>query len=194
MTSPDDYKPFGENPDVADEEKEELSSEPTVTEESFFSFDENDAEYFSDGEKQEIIFKIEVPEPHEIQVKKKKSDGLSITAFVLGLITMAACFNLLGDAIYVSIGTGVASVILGAMSLKKNGKNVFALLGLIFGAVGLFLSVVLFILGIIFAEYFDAILDWLFGYGEDNPSEPGFPERDQMIISAAVNYVRALFS
>ncbi|MEU6891254.1 DUF4190 domain-containing protein [Streptomyces sp. NPDC046557] len=71
------------------------------------------------------------------------SNGLGIAAFVLGLLSLVACFTLVGPLVF-----GIVAVVLGALARGKAGRGEatnggLALAGLICGAVGIVLGAAL---------------------------------------------------
>lgn len=188
-------RPAEEYIDPAACESEDIASESTVTEEEPASApDESTARYYSAGdEKTEISFEIGDSGYSSgfAASPKKKRDPIATTAFVLGIVALASCFVFGYTSVVVTVffGTGVAAIVLGAISLKKSGKSAFAILGLVFGAAGIFLSVVIYFADIVLAEFIDNLLDWLLNGYRDNgqPVDPGTQTPDQMftyVISA----------
>lgn len=77
-----------------------------------------------------------------------QGNGLAIASLVCGIssIILACCCNLLG------IGAGIAGVITGIKSANEVGeRSTMAKAGLITSIVGLVLSIILFILGVVYS-------------------------------------------
>ncbi|MBR0512244.1 MAG: DUF4190 domain-containing protein [Ruminococcus sp.] len=64
-----------------------------------------------------------------------KSNGMAIASLVLGIISIVICCTTWPGGIL-----GILSVIFGAVSIKKNGKNGLAVAGLVCGIIGTLLG------------------------------------------------------
>ena len=94
----------------------------------------------------------------------KRSKGLAIAGFILGISSVAFCFIIFVN--FISIFTGLPGAILSILGLvKKNGKlKVLAVIGLILSIFGLFVS------GLIWASFWskdaydlaESLFSWLY--------------------------------
>ncbi len=68
-------------------------------------------------------------------------DILALVGGILGIVSIALCLIPYVD--FISIPTGIGGIVLGALSLSSQRRHKWALLGIILGAIGVFLALVL---------------------------------------------------
>ncbi len=84
--------------------------------------------------------------PYGAQLQQPQSNGLAITALVLGIVAIVTCWlPLLGGLV------GIAAIVLGAVALRKRQSKGMSITGVITGVVGLLASIALFIVGMLVA-------------------------------------------
>ncbi len=71
--------------------------------------------------------------------EKKKTEAIEIAALVLGIISIISCLFW-----YITLPTGILSIVFGAKSIKKTGKA-FGKAGLVTGIIGISLFAFIYI-------------------------------------------------
>jgi|GEM_PF-2954315 hypothetical protein len=74
-------------------------------------------------------------------ISEEAQDILALVGGICGIVAIALC--LVPWANYLSFPTGIAGIVLGALSLHSERRHKWALLGIILGSIGLFLAIVM---------------------------------------------------
>ena len=159
----DDYNPFESGSGAWEPEKKPEKQEETTAVTAFDEYSETETSEET-GKTPETASAGTGGNGAVPPVKEKKKDGLALASMILGISSAAicvvcCCFSFFSWA--TSIACGIAGVVLGIISLNKNGRNGWAISGVVLGAVGAFLAIVSFAMTAMLEPY---IMDFLREY------------------------------
>ena len=145
----------------------------TMVEEKFMSEENNfyennneEARYTHTSEPNPTDNYTYAGEPVNYSSGKGQGQGFGIASMVCGIISLIGCCGLY----YVSIPCAIAAIVLGIVQIVKNESKGMAIAGIICGAIGLIISIIIVIAAIVFVssgaynEFYQEIMNELGTY------------------------------